>query len=279
MANPSVAFKQARPVANSGRWIQSSPSMLKVLYPPGPSDPNPAREDLHIWAVELDACAEAIDCGRDVLSDEERERADRFRFEKHRNRFTIGRACLRQILSRYLGEPAASLSFEHGPNGKPRLAGGFNGLQFNLAHSETLALVAVTQIGEVGVDVEEVRVLPDFDELVSRFFSARETAAFEQLSEEEKPAAFFNLWTRKEAFLKATGEGIGHGLNRVEVSFLAGEAARFAQLPEDLAVGKNWILRELAPADGFVGAVTVGGEIKRLECWRFKATTNNEHSG
>jgi 4'-phosphopantetheinyl transferase len=132
-----------------------------------------------------------------------------------------------------------------------------------------LALIAVTASGEIGVDVERVRVLEDFDELVARFFSKREMEEFRRLEPEEQPAAFFNLWTRKEAWLKATGEGILHSLKNVEVSFLPGEPPRFLNLPTETGHTSGWDLRELSPGPGFTGALATSGGITRVECRRW----------
>jgi 4'-phosphopantetheinyl transferase len=187
------------------------------------------------------------------------ERAARFRFEQGRNRFVAARGFLRTLLSRYVPAEPAELEFVYGPFGKPSLAGNLteSGLNFNLAHSDNLALLAVTRIGAIGVDVERIEELRDSDALVAQFFSATERAAFHRLPREQKPPAFFNLWTRKEAWLKATGQGIGHLLNAVEVSFLPGEAARFLRLPGERQSPASWILHPLAPRVGFVGAMAI----------------------
>ena len=199
---------------------------------------------------------------RQALAPAERERAARFHFPRDRNRFIAGRGALRQILGRYLQTDPIKLQFTYGPHGKPALAQGAeeSGLQFNLAHSGGLALLAVTRSGKIGVDLERVRALKDAEGLVTRFFCPREIAAFQGLPEDQKPAAFFNLWTRKEAWLKAIGEGIGHSLNRVEVSFLPGEPARLLTLPEGPHAAARWNLRDLAPAPGFAAALAISGD-------------------
>ncbi|HYG35495.1 MAG TPA: 4'-phosphopantetheinyl transferase superfamily protein, partial [Clostridia bacterium] len=137
------------------------------------------------------------------------------------------------------------------------------------SHSEDLALVAVTRAGMVGVDVERVRPIEDADELVARFFSPREAETFKGLPLDQKPVAFFNLWTRKEAWLKATGEGISRSLHRVEVSFLPGEPAQLQSLPEDLTQNKSWALHDLAPAHGYAGALAVSTTNAQLSCWKW----------
>jgi 4'-phosphopantetheinyl transferase len=194
-----------------------------------------------------------------MLSNDERERAARFHFDRHRNRFIAGRGILRSLLASYLDCQPDDVQFSYGPNGKPALAGKFAGskFNFNLAHSESLALIAVTRLDAVGIDVEKIRPVTDASELVERFFSPRENALFQQLADDQKSIAFFNLWTRKEAWLKATGEGIGQLLALVEVTFLPSEPARFLGLPRHHAAKTNWLVRELSPAPDFVGAIAL----------------------
>ena len=228
---------------------------------------NPERElaagEVHVWSLPLDIDQSALASVAEFLSPEERTRADRFRFEVHRNRFAVGRGLLRVILGRYCDLSPERLRFRYGPNGKPELtpdagirrAGG--ALHFNLAHSEGVGVLAVTQTAPVGVDVEQVRRLQEFKELVSRFFSVREAAEFSRVPWEQQPAAFFNLWTRKEALLKATGEGIGHSLNRVEVSLLPGEPARVLSLPAGKWADCEWSLVELAVSPACAAALAL----------------------
>ena len=206
-----------------------------------------------------------------TLSPDEKARAERFKFDKHRNRFIAGRGVLREMLGRYLGANPADLRFEYSSNGKPGFAATFsgNGVHFNLSHSEDLALMAVTKIGNVGVDVECVRALKDMDHLVERFFSARENKLFQNVPAGEKPAAFFNLWTRKEALLKATGEGITRSLSLVEVSFLPGEPARLLAVSGDEVKAAEWCLRELEPAPGFAAAVAIQAGDVKVRCARW----------
>ena len=205
-----------------------------------------------------------------MLSASELDRAGKFRFDRHRNRFIAGRGFLRVILGRCLRSDPALIEFSYSRLGKPEFAPGFDGrgLHFNLGHSEDLALFAVTKLGPVGVDVERIRVVKDVDDLVARFFSARENGLFQNLALSEKPSAFFNLWTRKEALLKATGDGITGGLNRVDVSFLPDEPARLLSMSGDAEKAARWSLRELSPADGFVGAVAIQEKNIQVRCWR-----------
>ncbi len=234
--------------------------------------PGSEAAEIHVWAVPLRFASEDLGPLAATLSAPERERAERFHFARHRNRFIAGRGALRAIVAQYLQTEPNALEFVYGLQGKPALAQPFagSGLQFNLAHSDELALLAVTRAGPIGVDVERVRPLKDAEDLVERFFSKRENDLFRTLAPDQKPAAFFNLWTRKEAWLKATGEGIAYSLKRVEVSFLPGEPAKLLALPEAGTVGAPWSLRELSPHRAFAAALAVAAPELRLRCWRWE---------
>jgi 4'-phosphopantetheinyl transferase len=245
---------------------------LLIRWPVPTGARNLGPTDVHVWAAALDLPSHEIEDLSSILSDAERDRAERFRFARHRNRFIAGRGLLRTVLGEYLTCAPEQLEFSYGPFGKPSLRGSSarGGLQFNLAHSEDLALLAVTRAGAIGVDVERVRVLEDFKELVNRFFSPSENARFGRLLMEQRPAAFFNLWTRKEAWLKATGEGIGQYLNGVEVSFLPEEAPRLLQIPSQLGPDRPWCLHHLAPAEGFVAALAVAAANITVRLWAWR---------
>ena len=243
-------------------------------WPSASSAPQLAADEVHVWAVSLCARSGAWQALTAALSLDEKERAGKFKFEKHRNRFIAGRGGLREILGKYLQAKPAALRFTYSNNGKPALAAEFAGagVHFNVAHSEDLALVAVTRIGAIGVDVECIRPVKEMDELVARFFSARETELFRELRADEKPAAFFNLWTRKEALLKVTGEGITRSLSLVEVSFLPGEVPRLLAIAGDTSKASRWTLRELSPAPGFTGALTIQAQDVNVRCGKWDAS-------
>ncbi len=232
-----------------------------ILWPGPPANcfeslsPPEDLPQVHVWAGPLDLPSETREALASTLSGAELQRAARFHFEIHRNRFIAGRGLLRRILARYLATEPSGLCITYGKNGKPSLADA-PGLHFNLAHAEDLALLAVTRLGPVGVDLEHVRRLEDASQLVARFFSPGESAAYSRLEPQLQPAAFFNLWTRKEALLKATGEGIGELLNRVEVSLVPGEPARLVSAPPQFGSERTWHLFELlSPAAGFAAAL------------------------
>ena len=246
-----------------------------------PENPQLAGDEIHVWATSLAVDPSILQKLSSTLTPDEMERAKRYKFAIHRNRFIAGRGALRAILALYLGTEAAALRFAYLENGKPDLGGKFAkaGIDFNLAHTGDLALLAITRIGPVGVDVEYVRPIKNVDELVARFFSSRENKLFQKVPAAEKPSAFFNLWTRKEALLKATGEGITRSLDLVEVSFLPGEPARLLAISGDESAARRWMMKELSPADGFTGAVTVqpgtsntpcgDGKAPMVKCWKW----------
>src|SRR5215208_5130431 len=222
-----------------------------------------AARAAHVWKLPLDIDKSTFAKVAALLSPDEKTRADRFHFELHRRRFIAGRGLLRMILGSYCDVQPAELRFNYAPNGKPTLrwregtCSSGDALHFNLAHSEAVAVLAITRVGPVGVDVEQVREFPEISEFVRRFFSAREAAEFSTLPCEGQSAAFFTLWTRKEALLKAIGEGIGQSLDRVEVTFLPGVPARVLSLPTYLDLGCRWSLVDLMMSPSYVGALAL----------------------
>ena len=245
-------------------------TLSEPSWPPVPADLEFAAGKVHVISASLDVSAATLDGFVSTLSSDETERASHFRFGLLRKRFIAGRGWLRHLLARALDCAAAELEFSYSTAGKPMLDGAFAGfgLHLNLAHSEDQALIAVTRTARIGVDIERVRELTDMDHLVARFFSDRENLAFGKLAAEAKPAAFFNLWTRKEALLKATGAGISGGLNRVEVTFLPEEPVRVLALPDGFGSGKQWLLQHLVPVAGYVGAVAIECPGCEILTWR-----------
>ena len=237
-----------------------------------------AGGEAHVWKLPLDIDSATFGKVAGLLSPDERKRADRFQFEVHRDRFIAGRGMLRLILGRYCDVQPAELRFEYAPNGKPTLRWGEgisscgDALHFNLAHSEGVGVLAVTRVGPVGVDVEQVRGFPELSEFVRRFFSAREAAEFSTLRFGGQSAAFFTLWTRKEALLKAIGEGIGQSLDRVEVTFLPGVPARVLSLPAHLGAGRKWRLLDLTISPSYVGALALPDRNTSVSQFQFNST-------
>ena len=235
---------------------------------------------VHIWQAHLDLPAELLAQLRATLSIDEQRRADRFHFSRDRHRFTAGRGILRNILSRYSGIQPALLEFDYSRRGKPALrsdcAGG--ALNFNLSHSGGLALYAVTRHRQIGIDLEILRPMPDAEKIAERFFSANESAALRNLPAAEKQEAFFLCWTRKEAYLKAVGQGLT-GLDDVEVSLTPGEPAKILSISGDILQASRWSLQHLTPTPGCVGALAVEGHGFSLSCWQWEFQTNRSQNG
>jgi 4'-phosphopantetheinyl transferase len=192
-----------------------------------------------------------------LLSDEERQRASRFAFDRDRNRFVIARARLRQLLAMRLGMRPQSVALKYGAHGKPALAQNCadSNLRFNVSHSEDMAVYAFAFGRDVGIDVEAVRALDDAGSIAARFFSRRENEAFQALALRDKPLGFFNCWTRKEAFIKAIGDGLSHPLDRFDVSLAPGESARLLRVGDAHGADCGWTLEAFSPARSFVAAV------------------------
>src|SRR5690606_249339 len=202
-----------------------------------------AASDLHIWAVPLNGDPKPFES---LLSAAERDRLSRYRFADHQRRYQIGHGALRLILAGYLNVDPAKIVFRVGPRGKPYLVGG--GPQFNLSHSGKLALIGVAAY-ELGVDVEKVRHLESLTQIAQRHFS---DAEFQNLSAEPEHArelAFYRCWTRKEAYIKALGEGLSMSLDSFEVSL--GEEPKFLACHDGREDPNNWTMLDISPGPEF----------------------------
>jgi medium-chain acyl-[acyl-carrier-protein] hydrolase len=227
-----------------------------------------AEGEVHVWRAVLERPPEELEALYRTLSAEERERAARFHFDNHRRHFIAGRGILRALLGRYLGRDPGGLAFRYEARGKPLLAGG-EALAFNLSHSHGLALYAVARGVDVGVDVERVR--PEFagEQVAGRFFSPAEVAVLRGLPPEQRQEAFFACWTRKEAYMKATGQGLSLPLDSFEVTLAPGEPAALVAARHEGAEPGRWSMCALDPGPGFAGALAVGGHGWRLVLGRW----------
>ena len=226
----------------------------------------------HVWRVRLDDTSR-VAAYLPTLSLEERTRADRFFREVHRRRYVIAHGALRRILADYLDAEPLTLGFVTGEHGKPALApiAGAEpaGVEFNLSHSGDLALVAVTRTTPVGVDVEQWDEGVECLELAERFFSPHERRALRALADAPHHviAGFFAAWTRKEAYLKATGHGIVRGLHHFDVTLAPGEPARLVADRLDRDAAERWTMAELAPAEGYSAALVVASPLEEVQCF------------
>jgi 4'-phosphopantetheinyl transferase len=219
--------------------------------------------ELHVWQAQLDTIEhEQLALGR-LLSPDERERAARFLFERDRRRYVAGRGILRSILGRYQRRPPDEISFVYGLRAKPFLPE--TALQFNMAHSDGLAVIAVGCSGAVGIDVERVRPLQDYDRLMNFCFSASEVDTILALPPADRLLAFFTCWTRKEAYLKARGDGIAAQLDRFSVSTVPGSQARLLHVQGCPHEVTRWSFCDLALGAGFLGVVVLEGAVRTVQ--------------
>jgi 4'-phosphopantetheinyl transferase len=216
------------------------------------------KTEIDLWTVRLKAGRSQIQGFFEILSAQEQQRAAAFRFERHRDSFVIGRGLLRAILGWYLRKSPQHIDFQYGPRGKPSLYGGSSQLlHFNLAHSENVVLYAVTRGYELGVDVEFVWQLPDAEHVAQHFFSEAECADLFSVAADLRAEAFFNCWTRKEAYLKAIGDGLSLPLHGFEVSLIPGRPAAFLKLDDNRYPITQWTLIHLTPLMGYIGALAI----------------------
>ena len=239
-----------------GAW---SPPPAKLLFPSGRVD---------VWRVRTDEPV-GPDSERYILSEDEIARAGRFRFEKDRYRFTRCRRALRRLLAGYLDIPPAEILFEYGVRGKPQLAVRQNprALQFNVSHSGELALIAVGNEQRLGVDVERIRSEVDTYSLAERFFSVRERAALQALPVRLRASGFYACWARKEAFLKATGDGLSFPLEDFSVTTHPHLDPELEEIRGDAEAGREWCLMDLNPREGYRAAVAMNRSCYRLETY------------
>lgn len=244
------------------------------LWPDAPEHPILTPGEAHIWCAYLNQDCWTIEFLADVLSPDEHQRADRYCYKRDREHFKVARGILRTILSRYVKIPPRQLRFSHNQYNKPTLIHEThdNLLHFNISHSQSVALFAITGGLEVGIDIEFVR--EDFAslEIAERFFSPAEVAMLRALAPDSQTAAFFNCWTRKEAYIKARGEGLSRPLDQFTVSLVPGEPAALLMTDDDPQEASRWSLIELSPAQGYRAALVVEGSIPVLHCWQFTLT-------
>ena len=230
----------------------------------------PERDEVHVWRADLNQEDSTVRACYELLQPDERQRADKFHFPRDREHFTVARGVLRQILGGYLGSAPGEIRFAYNKYGKPALADDAVNdlLSFNVSHSKDIALYAVAGgRRRIGLDIEHLRA--DFDSLTlaERFFSPAEVAALCALPAEQQGLAFFNCWTRKEAYIKALGEGLSHPLDKFSVSHAPGELAALLSTDDDPQEASRWSLVELFPGDGYVAALAFEGDAPpRVSC-------------
>jgi 4'-phosphopantetheinyl transferase len=210
-------------------------------FPTSPS--NLPEHEVHLWRLKLEQPEQHVDEFISLLSSEEQRRAAKFRFERDRNRFVVARGVLRTILASYLNYEPDQLELSYGPYGKPYVPHRSYAIQFNLAHSHEVVLYAFALERNVGVDVEQIRELPDVEQMATTYLTEQENAVFKSLPRGRKSRAFFESWTRKEAYLKAIGTGLAQPFTRINPSITFG-----------------WSIMSFTPDPDYVAALAIEGQ-------------------
>jgi 4'-phosphopantetheinyl transferase len=257
-------------IANAGGKACVNPA-AEMRHPPAGKLPL-APGAVHVWRVSLNRSADSVADFGALLAPEEIKRADRFRIERDRRRYVVKQALLRIVLGEfYLDCLPAEIRFGTNRFGKPHLKRQFNGRRFffNTSDSDELALFAFARNAMIGIDVECRRNVADAAKIAAQTFSGAENLALQALAPPQKQAAFFNCWTRKEAFIKAVGKGLSYPLKRFEVSIAPGEAARLIRVEDDVEEAAKWTLVSLRPMPGYTAALAVKLKKAAISFWNY----------
>jgi 4'-phosphopantetheinyl transferase len=248
MAGRAHQAEQYAPVKTTASHLVAEEAFLTCLF---------FTKDVEIIVGELDCTPEALQRLAALLSVAERARAGRFKFEDHRRRYIVARGRLRSLLAERLDTAPESIEIACGSRGKPMLGGRFFecGLHFNVSHSENVAVYAFADRREIGIDIEAVREIRDMDSIAARVFSAREHEAYLNLEASKRALGFFNCWTRKEAFVKALGDGLRYPLDSFEVSLAPGQQAKLLRVEDMPGDSCAWTLDDFTFGNNYVGAV------------------------
>lgn len=228
------------------------------------------KSQVAIWHIPLAQNDATIRACRSLLPPDEIERADRFYFEKDRRHFAVAHGALRQILARYTGADPREIEFSFGSKGKPDLKSPVDTIKFNLSHSGNLALLAVTREAILGVDVEFIKTDFGGQEIAERFFSRHEVSTLLALPMEERAHAFFSCWTRKEAYIKAVGEGLSLPLDSFDVAFGPGIHPALLRVEASAEELLRWRLYDIEVPPEYRAALMVEGRQHQLQQRQWK---------
>jgi 4'-phosphopantetheinyl transferase len=233
---------------------------LSCSVPPSrvPEVPSLASDCVHVWLTSEVADVSSLQLLGSLLSPEERQRAARFRFDKDRNLFVAARGWLRALSGAYTNSAPTEVAFRYSARGKPELSHpGVLDLRFNVSHSGQMIVLAFARGRRVGVDVEEIRKDFSIVEIAERFFSPTERAGLRNLPATARDQAFFRCWTRKEAYIKATGDGLSLPLEQFDVSLAPNEPAQLLETRPDPAEAERWSMWDLGVGEQYAAAVVV----------------------
>lgn len=218
------------------------------------------ESQVDVWKAEISLQLEDIDWLYERLSNEERKRSDKYYFIQDRHRYILGHAMLRIILGYYLSVPPEQLAFGSNKFGKPYLSMSYfenEKVNFNISHAGDIVAIAITRMGEVGIDVERIREFNNSDQFVKRIFAKSEISDFQSLKRSDKNEAFFNCWTRKEAFIKALGTGLSFPLDRFSTTIKPCQKACLLQIDDPSIKVSDWSMIVFKPRHGYAGALVV----------------------
>jgi 4'-phosphopantetheinyl transferase len=236
---------------------------MSIIWQTLPSPVSIQHGEAHLIAVNLSEQPQLVaDCWK-TLSSEERARANKFHFPKHKAHFIISRGVLRELLARYLGHQASEIEFNYQPLGKPELLHNPRNLQFNLSHSGSVALYGLTLEHEIGVDIEIIKACDEL-ELAQRFFTETEYQSLLGLPPHERQQGFFQIWTQKEAFIKALGKGLAY-LNQFSVT--AEGPGQIITCPESEGSSTDWTLQTFSYQNGYKAAFATRQKLNKIHYW------------
>jgi 4'-phosphopantetheinyl transferase len=224
--------------------------------------PELSTSSVHVWCLDLSLHARPEDSV--TLSSDERERAARFRFETDRARYVIARAGLRAVLSRYLDTSPETIRFSYSSTGKPALADPASNICFSVSHSHELGAIAVCR-RPVGIDVEHLRSGVEMDNLAERFFSPHDCEVLRGVPPNDRMAAFFQIWTAKEALAKAVGTGLSTPLHSFDIGLDATRNVSLLATRPDAAEARRWHLQTLRLRESYAAALATEGPIDSPE--------------
>lgn len=232
---------------------------------------------IHVWRATLDVSSAQEQFYRAYLASDELERADRFVRPSDRQHFTVARGVLRFLAGRYLEQQPAALQFIYSARGKPELVA-YRTLQFNVSHSHGMALYAFALERPVGIDIELIRSDVAYAELAARFFASQEYETLRRLPQDQQQFAFFTCWVRKEAYLKARGDGIGYGLDQFAVTLVPGEPAALSWSGAEADAVERWLLVSLEPDPKYAAALATVVAPTQVLRWQW-SPPNTTHVG
>ncbi len=219
----------------------------------------PVADAVDIWRIPLDLAATDIEKYHACLNEEELARAAKLKIREKQNQFVVSRAYLKTILSRILDKETRQIKIQHTAQGKPYIKEQYQGeeIHFNLSHSETQAIIALTLSQEIGIDIQKIEANKDYTSLSQRFFSTQEKVELEDINADNLSCYFYTCWARKEAFIKAVGEGLAYGLNNFDVSVEPECTLSQIKLHQHLENNLSWFNITVDCEPGYAAALAI----------------------